>query len=165
MTNFLKKYVSSIFIFSMCVKSELNLQWMLHFHIMHKSIFQRFNWGIWRVPCYKMLGARSVQTPMILKLPYWTSISKSYNPLFHGIYVIITSKHHRCFGRRSFLTMKVFTPKFMKIICYLESLQYLEVTSIPSWLNKDQFLLIDSKVRASYNYSSRRGLESKLSKK
>jgi hypothetical protein len=96
MTNFLKKYVSSIFIFSMCVKSELNLRWMLHFH-----------------------SARSVQRPRILKLPYWTSISKSYNPSFHRIYVIITSKHHRFFGKRSFLTMKVFTPKFKKIKCYL----------------------------------------------
>jgi hypothetical protein len=119
MTNFLKKYVSSIFIFSMCVKSELNLRWMLHFHRMHKLIFQRLNWGVWRVSCYKMLGARSVQRPRILKLPYWTSISKSYNPSFHRIYVIITSKHHRFFGKRSFLTMKVFTPKFKKIKCYL----------------------------------------------
>jgi hypothetical protein len=47
----------------------------------------------------------------------WTSISISYNPSFHGIYEIITFKDQSMFIE-SFLTMKFFIPKFIKIRWY-----------------------------------------------
>ena len=68
-------------------------------------------------------------TLRILKIPYWTSTSKSYSPSLHEIYKIIAFKDQNAFFFVSVLIVKFFTPKFMKIKCYLESLQLLEVTS------------------------------------
>jgi hypothetical protein len=54
----------------------------------------------------------------IFKLACWKSTSKIYKSLFLGIYEIITIKDQSFFFG-SFLTIKFFTPKFMKIICCL----------------------------------------------
>jgi hypothetical protein len=54
----------------------------------------------------------------ILKLLCWTSTSKIYSPLVHEIYEIITFKNQSVFSG-SILTMKFFTPKFIKIKNYL----------------------------------------------
>ena len=67
-----------------------------------------------------------VSNHRILKLPCWTSISKSYSPSFHGIYDIITIKN-QSFLLGPFLIMKFFTPKLMKIECYLGILKWKEV--------------------------------------
>jgi hypothetical protein len=47
----------------------------------------------------------------------WTSTSKTYNPLFHGIHDITTFKHQRFFLGVNF-TVDFYTPRFMKIRWY-----------------------------------------------
>jgi hypothetical protein len=56
----------------------------------------------------------------ILSLLCWVLTSKSCIPSSRGIYKIMTFKHQSffCFFG-SYLIVKIFTPKFMKIKCYL----------------------------------------------
>jgi hypothetical protein len=69
----------------------------------------------------KKLNVRNEESNCrILKLPYGTSTSKIYSPSFHEIYKIITIKDQSFFFG-AFLIVKFFTPKFIKIRCYLES--------------------------------------------
>jgi hypothetical protein len=61
-----------------------------------------------------------VNNRRILKLLLRLNINlKIYSPSFYEIYETITTKDQKFFFG-SFLTTKFFTPKFMKIRCYLE---------------------------------------------
>jgi hypothetical protein len=73
----------------------------------------------WRNHFPQKLNVRNKESNYrFLKLPYGTSTSKIYNPSFRKSYKIITIKDQSFFFG-SIFTMKFFTPKFMKIRCYL----------------------------------------------
>ena len=69
-------------------------------------------------PFFQKLNVRNEDNNhRILKLLYWTSKSKKFNPSFHENYKIIIIKDQSFFG--SFSIVKFFTPKFTKVRCYL----------------------------------------------